>query len=248
MINASIHLEGLSEELKTRIEPFVHDLQHAGIAGLRAVYLTGPAVRGEFSEANPELQLLVVADVFETPVLDAIAALGNQYGKKGIRAPLMLTPEYLGNARDVFPMELFDLKHNHHHLLGDDPLADIDIDIRHLRLQCERELRLVGLQLRQAYLRSAGDGAWFTGWLYDVVSDVFPALRAALHLLGGDTRAGNTEILSLLNSVTGIDMQPVTTVWESHKNGKPPKGNLAGELYEQWRSAFAALVERVDAL
>ena len=248
MTNASVNLEGLSDELKTRIGPFVNDLQNAGIRGLRAVYLTGPAARGEFTEANPEIQLLVVADVFETPALDAIAALGGRYGKKGIRAPLLLTPEYLGNARDVFPMELLDLRHNHRHLSGEHLLGDIEVDARHLRLQCERELRLIGLQLRQAYLRSAGDGAWFTGWLYDSVPDIFPALRASLYLLGGEVQAGNTEILALLHQRTGIDLQPVGEVWNSRKEGKPPRGDKAAILYEQWRGLFAALVGRIDAL
>ena len=248
MTNASFNPEGLSDELKSRVEPFVSDLQNAGIKGLRAVYLTGPAARGEFNEANPEIQLLVVADVFETSALDAIAALGVRYGKKGIRAPLLLTPEYLGNARDVFPMEMLDLRHNHCHLLGEHLLKDIDVDAQHLRLQCERELRLIGLQVRQAYLRSAGDGSWFTGWLYDSVPNVFPALRAALHLLGGDAQVRNSEILSLLTGLTGIDMKPVGDVWNSRKEGKPLKGENAAILYEQWRGLFTAMVGRIDAL
>ncbi len=235
-------------DLKDRLEPFLSDLNQDIPTPVNAIYLTGPSARGEFSKANPEINLLMIFDEIDTNLLDHISKLGRKYGTKGLRAPLLLTPEYLGNAHDVFPIEFLSLKTSHILLYGENGLDQVSIDSSHLRLQCERELRSWRLQLRQGYLRSAGDTAWLSNLFLEGVADIFPLLRAILVLLEGNPDAANTASLYRLEEKSGIDLSCIMKIWELRKAGKKLPKDKVFETYDLWEKALAELVQKVDGL
>ncbi len=238
----------LSAEVEKRIRPFVDEI--TGKSGLspRSALLVGPAARGEFSEKNPEIHLILVFDLVSPEILDVLAGLGRRFGAAGIRAPMVLTSEYFTGATDVFPMEFLDLLNNHVRVYGEDLLSGVAVDRAHLRLQCERELRLWRLRLRRAYLQAAGDAGWLSGWMQEAIIDLFPALRAALHLLGGDDQAGNTETASRLKALAPVDFSAAVEIWEDRKAGRKPDKDMAKERFFRWEKALGELVGAVDAL
>ncbi len=235
-------------DVKKRIEPFIQELFALDDPLPSSVFLIGAAVRGEHSESHPDLHLLLVYPSIDAALLDRISRLGVRYGKKGLRAPLLLTPDHFNDAQDSFPMELLDLKSNHVLLCGEDLLTQVNIANEHLRLQVERELRAWQLQLRQAYLRSAGDAKWMANWYAANVEEIFPLLRAALHLLGGDEQAGNTEAARRLEQATGIGFEPFVSVYARYKQGKRPDKADVYDLYSAWERTFFELVTHIDGL
>ena len=242
------NLEKLEQGLRERIEPFLLDVEEKSDTPIVAAYLTGPASRGEWNSSLPELELLLVFDRIDEDLLEALASLGIRYGKTGIKAPLLLTSEYVTRAHDVFPMEFCELKSSHLLLGGSDMLATVEIDSSHLRLQVERELRSWRLRLRQGYLRAAGDGTWMAAWFADAVPDLFPVLRGLLKLLHGDPDAGNTEMLQRLAKACEMDLGAVVEVWEARKSGtKLGKDRIRG-LYQDWDQSLDVLIGKVDTL
>ena len=161
---------------------------------------------------------------------------------------MLLTPDYLGGATDVFPIELLALKSHHVLLAGDDLLQNIEIDREHLRLETERSLRELRLHMRQGYLYSAGDAGWLAQWMSEKVPDFFTTIRAVLHLHGKQTEFGNTRCAEELHDSLGIDAGPFVGVWEDHKAGRTPDKKSVRELFTQWENILNKLVETVDAL
>ena len=73
--------------------------------------------------------------------------------------PLFMTESQIEKSLDSFPIEWLEIQERHLLLEGDDVLAGLEVPRTYLRLQCEHELRGKHIQLRQAYLRIAGDPA-----------------------------------------------------------------------------------------
>src|SRR6185437_15811706 len=67
-------------------------------------------------------------------------------------APLFFTQSELQAVADVFPIEMFDIKHRHRILHGADPFQDLDVPMALHRVQLEHEIRTKLLLLRQHYL------------------------------------------------------------------------------------------------
>ncbi|RJO71570.1 MAG: hypothetical protein C4523_04370 [Myxococcales bacterium] len=245
---AAFDLSRVNSEIRKRLEPFLADFTKIADFPFQAAYLIGPAARGEFNASKPELQICLVADSYRPETLEAIASLGRKHGKAGIRAPLLLTPEHIQQARDVFPMSLLDLKHNHIPLAGVPLLDGIAISQMHLRWECEREARLARLHMRQAYLSSAGDAAWMARWFADEVVLLFPIFRAVLHLLGEEAKSGNTESAERLSEKTGVPLESFVAVWALRKTGKTPAVSAVKQLYVEWDEAMRQLIGKIDAL
>ena len=89
--------------------------------------------------------------------LDLLAPLGKKYGKKQIAAPLIMTPKYIDESSDVFPMEFLNIKLLHYPVFGNDIFKNLEISASYLRRQCERELKARLIGLRQGYISAAGD-------------------------------------------------------------------------------------------
>ncbi|MBU0639480.1 MAG: hypothetical protein KKB50_11495 [Planctomycetes bacterium] len=106
-------------------------------------------------EHAPARSVAVLARV-DLEMLERLAAEGRQFGKQGISAPLIMTPEYLRASCDVFPLELLEVQQLHALVCGEDHFADLTFAPHDVRLQCERELKSGLIQLRQGLLAAAG--------------------------------------------------------------------------------------------
>jgi len=240
--------ESVPQAIRKRVEPFLSELTIKAPSMPVSIYLVGPSARGEFSEVNPEIHILLVYEVIEKLLLDFISSLGAKFGSKGLRAPLLLTREHLRDAADVFPIELLDYKHSHTRISGEPLLEGMCVEKAHLKIQCERELRLWQIHLRQGYIKAAGDGSWLAGWFLERVPDLFPVLRAVLFLLGGDPDAGNTEAALRLSEATKTDLSPIIEIWTMRKTGTKLSGKKATEYFEKWTGAMDRLMKIVDEL
>ena len=69
-----------------------------------------------------------------------------------------MTPEYIRTSLDVFPVEFLNFKLIHATVFGEDIFESLEINRMDLRRQCERELKVKLVSLRQGYISSLGDG------------------------------------------------------------------------------------------
>src|SRR5690554_3413092 len=86
--------------------------------------------------------------------IEPLQGLLKKANKAGLCFALFFTPKDLLNATDSFPLEFLHIANKNHLLYGEPILKDFVVDLKELRLQCERELRGRLIQIHQYFLYS----------------------------------------------------------------------------------------------
>ncbi len=201
---ARVDLEGLNPVVSSRIAPFIEEILQ-GYGELHSFHIVGSALTPDFDERRSDINSVVVLQRMDLGFVEFLAPLGKRYRKRGVAAPLIMTPEYIEGSLDVFPMEFFDFRLIHRTVLGDDILAGLDIRRDHLRLQCEREIKSKLIWLRQGYISSLGDRRLLTERLSDSIVGYIPLFRAVIHLLGKEPPVRRHDVVVDLQEMTGVE-------------------------------------------
>ena len=128
-----LQTENLSPSLLDKISPFFHEILEAAAANIHYLYLVGGVLTEDHQEGASKIDSVIMLQKMDLAFLDILAPLGQNYGKKGIAAPLIMDPAYLHSSVDVFPLEFFNFKLLHHVLYGEDLLGGLEIDRQELR-------------------------------------------------------------------------------------------------------------------
>ena len=139
----------LRTAITDRYKPFLEVLLGDHQEKIHSVYIVGSALTLDFDPKISDINSVIVLHEMDLKFLELLAPLGRKYGKKRISAPLIMTPAYIDKSRDVFPIEFLNIKLLHHTVFGQDIFKSLDIDRSDLRHQCERELKVKLIGLRQ---------------------------------------------------------------------------------------------------
>ncbi len=198
-----IKTEGLDPVVAERLIPFVEEFVDAD--NLHSFHVVGSALTHDFDKKTSDINSVVVLKEMDFAFVEFLAPLGKKYRKKGIAAPLIMTPEYISSSLDVFPIEFYNFRLIHKTVAGEDILADLDVDPGDLRLQCEREVKTKLIRLRQGYISSLGDKRLLTEGLAESIAGYIPLFRAVIHLLGKVPPAGKRDVIVTLQQATSIE-------------------------------------------
>ena len=240
-------LTGVAPRAAKVIGGFYRDVFAAGDFRLGSVHVTGSAVTPDFRPGVSDVNSIAVLEEMDFAFLDAVAGLGKKYGKRGVRAPLVMTPGYIRVSLDSFPIEFMDAKLIHKTILGADVLASLEIKRADLRLACERELKAGLLSLRQGYLQSLGSDRRLGDVLAAALSGMIALFRAVIHLKGTPPPVPKVEVLKVLDDVTEMDLSPFSRVLEARREGKALKEG-APAAFKAVYDGLEELAEELDAL
>src|SRR5210317_1696018 len=118
----------LRTAITERYQPFLEVLLEDHQDKIHSVYIVGSALTRDFDPKKSDINSVIVLHEMDLKFLELLAPLGRKYGKKGIAAPLLMTPAYIDQSRDVFPIEFLNIKLLHHTVFGQDIFRDLDID------------------------------------------------------------------------------------------------------------------------
>ena len=118
-----------------------------------AVY--GPAVTDIFDTRQHRIHVLVVLTHRCVDRLLELAKISREATKRKIAPPLITCEESMHSSRDVFPLEWLDIDDFHKVIHGQIDL-EAELDPEMIRLQCERDLRSMDIQLLRGVLASGG--------------------------------------------------------------------------------------------
>ena len=164
---------------------------------------------------------------------------------KGQPAPRLFTPSIVAESADVFPIEILDLKNSRVILHGEDFFHQAPVDRSYLRVQCERELRVKLMRLREAYIECHDRPKDLQALLAGSYTTFTALFRGCLYLLGGKTPMRNSEVAEAFCRQAGLDPAPFVSVdWV--KRGLVPAEDLK-TLYGMYQEQLARAVDRVDA-
>ena len=201
-----INVVGLTQNIASKVTPFLEEILGSGHANnLHSFHIVGSALTPDFDEKASDINSVVLLKEMDLGFVEFLAPLGKTYKKRGIGAPLIMTPPYIQSSLDVFPIELLDFKLIHKTVYGEDLFSDLEIERHHLRLQCEREIKTKLIWLRQGYISSLGDKKLLSERLAESITGYIPLFRAIISLLGKEPPVKRHDVILTIQEITGIE-------------------------------------------
>jgi len=200
-----INTDRLDTAVSTKIDPFVEEIIGSAHAdNLHSFYVVGSALTPDFDEKTSDINSVIVLKEMDLAFVEYLAPLGKVYKKKGVAAPLIMSPAYIDSSLDVFPIEFHEFRLLHETIFGEDLFAGLEIQDVHLRLQCERDVKTKLIWLRQGYISSLGDKKLLNEGLAESIAAYIPLFRAVLTLLGRDASGGSFAVIKAFEDEIGI--------------------------------------------
>jgi len=201
----NLDFKGLPSMAANKIRPFFEEVMQCCPEKVHSVYVTGSAVTPDFRESTSDVNSLIVLNDLHFEFFKFLAPLGKKFKSKGIAAPLVMTPSYIQDSLDVFPMEFLELRLIHKTALGPDIVQDLEIDPVLLRLQCEREIKTRLIGLWNGYISSTGETDMISHLLYRSIKGCMPLFRSIAFLLGKQPPIKKMDVIGAISENIGID-------------------------------------------
>jgi hypothetical protein len=151
---------------------------------LQALVFFGRVVTSRYERRKHLADNAVVLSAVDLNLLRRLAPAGKKFGRRGIAAPIILTPASLRDSLDTFPLELLEIQRQHVLIFGQDFFDALRFEPEHVRLQCERELKTLLIGMRQGLLAAAGREKQLHGMEVSAVENLLRTLRGLLWLKG----------------------------------------------------------------
>lgn len=192
-----------------------------------------------FARDAPAWTVLIFSE-FDIEMLDRLAESGAVLGDMRVHAPLVMTPEYVQESLDSFPLELLEIQQLHTVVYGTSPFTDLHFERSHVRLQCERELKGVLIQLRQGLLAAAGRRG-LLGQLCDAQAErCIRILRGMIWLAGGSPAITAQDVVQRAQELTRTPLPSLRIVVAS-------EAAIDWEGFRDFYSEVAALLRNLPA-
>lgn len=227
-------------------EDFANGLRATLDERVRAAALFGSAARGEWIEGVSDVNVLVLLDDIDAPLLGRAAPVVNRWAAKNVRPLLMEMAEWR-RAADVFTIELADMKDASSPLFGDDPAATAVVQPSILRLQAERELRAKLLHLHAGMVQSAGDGKRLGELFVRALPSFTTYMRTALRLAKQPVPAESRAVIDAACSLIGTDPAAFLQVHDARTSRSTLSVSLDQSLADDYNTAAEKLAAYIDA-
>lgn len=227
--------DSLNPSVATKALPFFEEIISLCNDNLHSIYLVGSAITDDYLADKSDINSLLILSNIDFTLLEALWQLGKRHRKRGIAAPLCMTPDYIRESLDVFPIEFLDFKLLHIVVYGEDLIGNLEIKKEHLRLQCEREIKSRLINLRQGFISSLGEDRHLMQILIESVNGVAPLLRAILTLIGKTPPLNKAEVFSAFQEGFNFSSSDTFTKMLWLKQGKlKVKGSDLVALYRDF--------------
>ena len=124
--------------------------------GLVSIILFGSGAGEDYLPGKSDLNFLITLTEPAMEGFERALETVSRWRGRSVAIPLFMTREHLAGALDAYPIEFLNMKRSYRVVTGQDVLAGLAFDPRHIRLQLERELGGKLLHLRSGYLAAGG--------------------------------------------------------------------------------------------
>lgn len=231
-----------------KIEPMVEGIIEKHSHNVHSIHIVGSAVMPDYNEKISDINSVVILHNMDLKFITFLAPLGKKYAKKRIAAPLIMTPQYIVKSADAFPVEFLDFKLIHKTVYGEDILNNMKIEKHSLHLQCQRDIKIKLMGLRQGYLSSLGEKEHLANGLVRTITGSMALFRAIIFLLGKEPPIQRTNVINTLGVVTGIEIDIFKRLLMlKAKTIKPTEQELLA-LFEQYYNVLESVEKITDDL
>jgi len=229
----------LENKFQNRLMVFVNKLKDIYQDDLKSVILYGSAASGEFLKTNSNINLLIILGDASLENLNRVAPIINAHRNRFID-PLFLSEEYIVSSLDVFPIEFLDMQENYKVIYGKDVLGYLKIDIKNLRFQCEQELKVKLINLKNTYLRTTNK-AYLKDQLFKSVNSIIHILRNLLRLKGKKPSYLKDDVLNEVSWELKIDTANIAAILDARRKNLRLNARKVDDL-------FIALVKDLEKI
>ncbi len=238
----------IKDEALTKFKPFLDIVLNKYKDKIHSIHITGSALTEDFNPNTSDINSIIVLNKMDLKFLEDFAPLGKKFGKKQVSSPLIMTPEYISSSLDVFPVEFLTIKLLHKTVFGEDIFIDLEIKKSDLRPQCERELKVRLIGLRQGYLSSLGNRKFLADGFISSFSGYIPLFRGIILLLGTTPPEENKEVLTTLHDVSGVNTDVFKTVLKAKKDKTKLSIEILNSIFEDYYKAIEKLGNITDEI
>jgi len=205
------------ERLERQIAGYTREVTDALESQLLCLGLYGSAAGSDWFPPHSDINTVIVVPAVTIDVLDALAPIVARWETRRFATPLLVERDFLARARDAFPIELEDIRHQHRLLAGADLLTDLHVEPDAVRRQCEKEARAKLLRLRALYLATAGAPTALERLMLESVKSILIFLRHLLRLQGREPGMCYREVLA--TGEESLGPLPMVTRLLDHREG-----------------------------
>ncbi|MDA8088788.1 MAG: hypothetical protein M0Z61_00990 [Nitrospiraceae bacterium] len=247
-----LRLSALSPEIKEELAPFLNAVVNGFSGGqLHSVYVIGSVLTPDYHPKTSDINTVVLLNHVDPEAIRKLAAIGKPHAKKRkskkISPPLVMAPGHIKNSMNVFPIEYLNIKLVHETVWGEDLFSELEIDRKDLRLQCERELEIMLVGLRQGYLKMIEDDKRLTEAFFRSIKSYVPLFRGLIYLFGGKTPPVSAhDVIKELSTITGVNTYAFSKVHERKRFGTKLSSQELDTAFEQYYEAANRLSELTD--
>lgn len=214
---------------------------------LESVILYGSAATGDFSKKFSDYNIIVVLKDASPGELAKVGKLVRRWTRKGSPSPLFFDHDHVKTSRDVFPLEFTDIRDRHRVLFGADPFANIAVDSKNLRHQCESELKGKILHLRSYYALNCHRPARIAHMMATTFPQFTAIFRGILRLLDAPVPGTSGELIEELSQRINFNPTVFLDIISARDGNRSlPRHNEALQAFEDYLTALGTIARFVD--
>jgi hypothetical protein len=232
---------------RTVAESAAADLQERLGPRLRSVVLYGSAARDEFVPTCSDINLFVLFDRIDAPLLQTLSPAAVTWPDLRINAMLLDDHAWRG-AADAFAVELLDMKDARVQLQGADPVPDVAVHLKDARLQAEHELRSRMIALHNGMALFADSPARLGTLLRAALPSFATYMRTALRLADRPVPRSTREVLVSICRLIDAPNSGILQAWDARTMIGDWTITLEDDVVTQYNAAVEKTASFVDSL
>ena len=240
-------MERLPDQIKKLAGAFAANLGECFGEGLVSVILYGPAARGEEMKGRTFVHFMAVVRDNTPSALAPCTAYMKRWMKDRIAVPLFITPDYIGNSLDTFPLEFMEMKSSYAVVYGEDVLGGIEFREGDVRSECEREIKGKLLHLRAEYLMHRGNWKELAHLVHRSLESFRLVFAGVLFLKGRPAPEKTPDLLEAVSAEYGLDGALLKRLFELSRGSGKPNPEEADRLFDLYVEELDKLSHALDA-
>jgi hypothetical protein len=206
------NLSRIDESHRGALRQFAERIQAVAADDALGWTLYGEIVDGSLDHARHSIQSVLMLRTVRVDLLSRLGAAGQQFGGLAVAPPLIMTPPLLDSVRDTFPLELIEIQQAFLTVFGPDDFSELQFDERDVRLQCERELDVKLIGLRQGLLAASGIKDRLSLIQHDWIRGLLRTLRGMLWLKGRKARLPADLVVAELSRIVELPLNGIRRI------------------------------------
>ncbi|MEA1971312.1 MAG: nucleotidyltransferase domain-containing protein [Thermodesulfobacteriota bacterium] len=215
---------------------------------LISIILYGSAAGGDYRPGKSDLNFLIVLSEEAIDHLDKAIETVSRWRKKNVATPLFMTKSYIASSLDSYPLEFLNMQKGYVLVYGEDVLKDISFESRHLRLQCEREIKGKLLLLRERFLETGGKSRMIKELTGESITAFVSIFGGLLYLKGVKIPSSRREIVEALAREIPVDRNVFMNCLDIKEEKKKFASSEISDIFMAYLVEVRKLWEFVDEL